>query len=293
VAAIDYTVDVIPTQIYTRTLNTNGTVSNVRGPISLSGIPAKRVYGGAFEFPSWFRSQYGVQQYAVGFGGYTSLMLQGGNISLGPAMYAVPDPASYSSGSTLSTSEFRTLLDFAPPNQYRGTRLTLPLNYFDGGGGTGAQQTGSNTRPTYPPLSSGSWLSPAADGTGWWTWGDHYEGAMFIDGTTKAGIVMLASVGMGATWYANSTLNYDNRAVELHVYDPAQVGAVAQGKTAITGVKPAAMGVLSQIVEPAGSIHFTGNGPNFAPAYDSVGKRLYVLSFGTGITGYHNRLHVY
>ena len=172
VTAIDYTASVIPTQIYTRTLNANGSVSNEQGPSASAEFPPSASTVEHWNFLRGFRPRVtGVPRYGVGFGGYTSLMLQGGNISLGPALYAMPDPAGYAPGSTLSTSEFKTLLDFSPSNQYRGTRLTLPLNYFDGGGGNGPQQAGSNTRPTFPPLASGSWLSPADDGTGWWTWG--------------------------------------------------------------------------------------------------------------------------
>ncbi len=65
-SAVDYTATAYPTAVYTRTLNSNGSVANVLGPVSLSGIPAKRVYGGVLEFPAWFRSQYGVAQVRCG-----------------------------------------------------------------------------------------------------------------------------------------------------------------------------------------------------------------------------------
>ncbi len=210
---------------------------------------------------------------------------------MGPTLYAMPDPAGYASGDTIPTTGFKTLMDSAPTGN-RGTRLSLPENYFDGGYPSVPQPTGPDTRPTFSPLSSGQWLSPAPDGTGWWVWGDHYEGAMFIDGPSKQGIVMLASVGTGKCWYANSTLNYDGRAAELHVYDPAHVGAVAQGTRNPDSVRPVSMAMLPNVAASWWT-NSTGNGPCFVPSYDPIGKKLYVLCFGAGIDAYHNRLYVY
>lgn len=74
-ACEDYTNIAHQVQIYTRTLNDNGTVSNINGPVGLQGINAKRVYGGAQAVPGWFSGAIaGVGPYVVGWGGYTSLV---------------------------------------------------------------------------------------------------------------------------------------------------------------------------------------------------------------------------
>ena len=59
VTAVDYTNVAYPVQVFTRSLNDDGTVTNVHGPIGLTGIPAKRVYGGVQPVPEWFQTQYG------------------------------------------------------------------------------------------------------------------------------------------------------------------------------------------------------------------------------------------
>lgn len=286
VTTVDYTNVTNPVQIFTRTLNDNGTVSNIRGPVGLQGINAKRVYGGAMALPAWFRQQYGVGPYAVGFGGYTSLMEQGGGVSMGPAVYAIPDPANFGDGAQIPTGQFKTLSDYGPSGN-RGKRITIPINYYDGGD----PRQNPNTPPTSPPLASAGWLSPGPDGLGWWVWGDHYEGATFIDGPNKSGVVMLAQVATGKAWYMTSTLNSDGRGAELHIYNPASFGAVANGQAALDSPKPSGMKHLPEVTQRWQA--FQGNGTMFSTAYDSTTRRLYILCFAGGGDVYTSRLHVY
>jgi hypothetical protein len=58
--SIDYgeTTAYYPTNIYTRTLNGNGTVSNLKH-VSLAGVSSKNAYGGAVQIPLWFSSDTG------------------------------------------------------------------------------------------------------------------------------------------------------------------------------------------------------------------------------------------
>lgn len=288
-SAVDYTVETIPGQIYTRTLNSNGTVSNIHGPIGLQGIAAKRMYGAATAIPAWFQSQYGVGPYAVGFGGYTSLMRQGGGAVLGPTMYCIPEPTSFAPRTEIPTAQYRIAMDYGIDK--RGIRLSVPENYFDGGDPR-PNPTGNNTRPTVPPVSTAGWLSPDVNGFGRFVWGDTYGGgATFVEGPTKRGFIMIASVGIGKCWYANSTLNFDARGAEFHIYDPTHLGQVIQGQRAKDAITPVGMKILGEMSQPWSRP--TGNGPGLAMTYDPLTQRLYILVGGGGIDAYHNRVLVY
>src|SRR5690606_14213038 len=130
-----------------------------------------------------------------GWGGYTSLVAQGGGASIGPTMYAVPDPEAVGNGATVGA---RTILDAA---HHRGVRKTIPTNYFDGGD----PRRNPSTRPTQPPVPECDWLSPNADVLGWMVWGDSYYNTGTWIGTTFAAV---ASLCKGACWYQSSTLAF-------------------------------------------------------------------------------------
>jgi hypothetical protein len=297
----DYTAINYPVDIYVRTLNDNGTVSNVVGPVGLSGLPAKRVFGGAQPVPLWFQQQYGVGPYVVGWGGYTSLVAEGGVASMGPTMYAIPDPASYG-GREVPVASYKTLMDNfggtvnrdwypsgSPTSYDRGSRLTIPINYFDGGD----PRENPTTPPTLPPLSSSQWLSPSPDGAGRFTWGDaYYNTGQWIDGPNKQGFIAIASLCGGRGYYMSSSLHYDSRVFELHVFDSAKLGEAAIGARPIWKVKPSSM---TQLTLPGlGATGLGGDSPlgNIGGAtYDPSTKRLYLL--GMGVNSYYNRLYVF
>lgn len=285
-SAEDYTAVVNQVAIYTRTLNDNGTVANIRGPVGLQGLNAKRVYGGAQPVPAWFQAQYGVGPYAVGWGGYTSLLAQGGGASLGPTMYFIPDPAGYSPNTEIPSGSYRKAMDCYTGD--RGSRVTIPLNYFDGGD----PRMNPSTPPTSPPLSTAQWLSPAADGFGRFVWGDsYYNTGMWIDGPTKQGFLMIASLGGGKCYYMNSTLNFDSRVFEAHIFDPARIGEAILGQRALSQVKPT---VMTQLNLPGMGYPWGGNSTtgNIAGAtYDAATRRLFLL--GRGVNTYFARLFVY
>jgi len=206
-----------PTRISTLTLGANGAVSNVK-TVSLQGITSKRVYGGVVPVPSWFQSQYGCGPYAVGFGGYTSLLLQTSKPSLGPELICIPDVAGYGNGAEIPSSAFKVLLDTAPGT--RGVRQTLPLNYFDGGD----SRPNPSTPPILAPLLNALWLSPNAQGLGWMVWGDsYYNNAVWIDTPTARGFLAVAALCSGKCWYQSSTLHFDGRTQEVHIWDPTSL----------------------------------------------------------------------
>src|SRR5690606_33217467 len=108
-SAPDYTGDegsLNPLGIYTRKLNSNGTVSDVKGPSGMTGITARRIFGGADKIPAWFQNNYNTGPYVIGFGGYASRMGVG-PISLGLTAYAIPDPDEAPASGLFATNQFR------------------------------------------------------------------------------------------------------------------------------------------------------------------------------------------
>lgn len=267
-----------PTRISTLTLGANGAVSNVK-TVSLQGITSKRVYGGVVPVPSWFQQQYGCGPYAVGFGGYTSLLLQTSKPSLGPELICIPDIAGYGNGAEIPSSAFKVLLDTAPGT--RGVRKTFPLNYFDGGD----SRPNPSSPPTSAPLASASFLSPNADGLGWMVWGDsYYNNAVWIDTPTARGFLAVAALCSGKCWYQDSTLHFDGRTQEVHIWDPASL--VKGPATTPTS--------MAELVLPRGNSQvFDGDVPasNISGVtFDATTNTLYLVGYPLGPDVYTGRL---
>lgn len=268
--------------IFTRALNSNGTISNLRGPIGLQGVGARQVYGGAQAVPQWFQSLYGVGPYVIGWGGYAS-RLGASPTSLGPTMFAIQDPVGYANGAYIPAGQFFTLMDCSS--------------------GSGANDWYSSGHPTtfdrgvrnasVKNLYEGTWQSPAPDGLGRWIWGDsNYNTGCWIDGTTKHGFITVPSFGSGNNWYETSTLNFDSRNFEIQVFDPSHLGEAKSGTRALWDVKPTNRWQISLADLGASG---TGNGPykNVGGAtYDKLTKRLYIYGIWLSTNAYC-RIYVY
>lgn len=313
-SAIDYNPNYEQGQIRSWILNANGTTSDAKGPIGLQGVHAKSFYGGCQRNPTWFQSAYGVGPFACGWGGYSSLVSNGA--SMGLTFFALPDPFSYPNGTEIPTGSFKTLANHdgaegadwysgggsAPTTNDRGRRLGTagicpanglpptygsPCNYHD----DPARLGNLSTPPTAPPSSGAQWLSPIPRGPyagqGRMTPGDTYHNTgVWIDGTDKTAFVAIASVGAGDVWYMSSNLWYDRWEFELHIFDPADLGAVAQGLKAPWSVQPVSVvklnlpGMGDASNSSAAPISTIGGG-----TWDPVSKRYYVIGCGaeTGI----------
>lgn len=287
-AARSYTSVVQPTQIYTRTLNDDGTTANLRGPMTLNGKHDRRVFGGAKAVPAWFQQQYGVDAYVVGWGGGTSLIMNGGGASCGPVMYTLPDPDAYQPNVAIPT---RTLMDFAPANQRRGARITVPINYMDGGDPRGSN---ASTPPTTPPGPGQLFPSPRPDGRSWWTACDSYWGTInWIDLPDKRGVVAVLSAWSDKVYYMSSDVHCDNMKFELHVFDPATLGEVAAGTRQPHQVEPASMVevLLPGLTNQGHKTHMTPGASISGATFDPIGRRLYL--FGAGIHAFTATSRVY
>lgn len=289
----DYTVSTAPCRLYTMTLGSGGAVSGVRGPIGLSDVSSKRTRSGILKVPASFQSSAGVGPYAIGLGGYTSLMEQGGACAMGASLYAIPDPANAPGDGLFKPGQYKVMA--ARGATPRGRRIWYgynfssqtgkgPINYFDGGD----SRPNPSTRPTSQPSSSGGWLSPASDGHARWLWGDRYVGGAWIEGQNKRGVVLVGDFGTGYGWYQSSALAWDGRTCEAHVFDPAHLADVVAGRRSASSVEPVAMAALPQTDSgPDGAY-----GRNCNAAYDPVGKRLYILKCAMS-GAYTARVYVY
>jgi hypothetical protein len=265
ISSIDYPSDTddVSTNIYTMTLvdnGLNGTVSNVKR-ISLQDVPDRRAGTGMLQVPASFQQRWNVPPYVVGLGSYQSRMGQRGEAAMGPSMYAIPDPAPLADGAVLPPSQYRVLASRG--NVPRGRRASLPDNQYD------------------------AYKSPGPDGLGYWTWDDGYYGGLFIDGPTKKGIVLVGVFMTGKTFYQESRTNAEGYVCEAHILDPEQAGLASRGGRS-TVLDPTSMRVLEE-TRRNGLV----NAPNAGVGYDITGKRLYVMTYGTGPNGYWNRVHVY
>ena len=113
-----------PSGIATMTLGPGSSVSNLK-VMTLQGISSKMVFGGVQPVPAWAQKALGCGPYAVGWGGYTSLMHETSRASLGPVFICIPDPDRYPNQATIPRSAFKVLLD---AGDSRGVRKTIPTN---------------------------------------------------------------------------------------------------------------------------------------------------------------------
>jgi hypothetical protein len=211
-SATDYTDRFEDAHVFTMTLNDDGTISDLHRAL-LKGIPERRVYGGCQPSPV---KGY---PYVCGWGGYTSTVMSAGGASVGPTMYAIPDPASVPDGKSISA---KVILDAADYQSNRGVRATLPVNYYDGGD----PRPNPSTPPTSPPVKGADWLSPNKQGQGWMVMSDSYYGTgMWIDTGAKRGFVLVASLCGGKCFYMSSSVWSETRVFEWHIFDPATLGS--------------------------------------------------------------------
>ncbi len=281
---IDYPDDtqaMLTVGISTRTLVDDGTVSNVKGEWGFANISQRRLYGGVQPVPAAFQSTYGVGAYCCGWGGYASRGNQGvgGGASLGPTMYFMADPSAQPPGNITGQTAMDCVAGWASPWY---PAQTAPSS-FDRG------VRNSSVAETFD-----LWTSPSPDGLGRWTWGDsHYNTGCWINGTNKQGFLLVPSFASGNAWYQSSTLNCDGRNFEIHIYDPAQIGAAVLGSVPIWNVKPTNRWVISLAGMGGPRV---GNGPfgNVAGAtFDATTNKLYL--YGTYLDGAtpNNRIYVY
>ncbi len=210
-------------------------------------------------------------------------MAQVSRASLGPELICIPDIAGYGNGAEIPSSQFKVLMD--TDLSHRGVRKTIPVNYFDGGD----PRQNPSSPPTSPPLTSAQWLSPNSDGLGWMVWGDsYYNNAVWIDGPNKQGFAAIAALGKGKCWYQSSTLHFDDRQFELHIWDSnSLMNGLLTRPTSMTELQ-VPRGIVPQPWE--GDVPMA----NISGAtYDATTSRLYAVGYPLGYNVYTGRLYSY
>jgi hypothetical protein len=246
-------------------LNDGTGVATGAGAWSLTNRPEKFNRGGFLEIPQWFANSYtGGKTLGVGFGGYYSII---GSGSFGPALAAIDHP-NIQSNPHLSSLANTALIGY-PYNS--NTRAERNPNYYS----------------TY---DGGAWN--ASNGVGYWSWSDEISGGgTWIDTASSGGVLILARLGQGNVYYANSHTNADSYSFEWMVYDPKDLADVAQGVKQQWQIQPKYRWNDSTLVG-AGNV---GSNMVGGMTYDETTGRLYVLVNGANYVGFepYPRMYVY
>lgn len=295
-----------------RKLLPDNTVSDFEGVWGFEGVSQRCVSGKVQKNPQWFQEDYSVGPYLYGMGGYSSLQVAGGLISLGLFALAGPDVTTYPVGdiayatgvvldSNIPDTDFKILADHrsgiqhddedstVPPAWDRGHRLTNPKNFYEATNpdmppnGPGPEQ--EEYYETHDPLPDSGWLSPASDGVGRWVWGDAYfNTGCWVDGDLKQGLVCVASLSNGWVGYVNSSLQGEFGAAEIHVFDPEHLGEVANNTRDPWNVQPIAMKNITPQLDSLGLGMYPRGEEQGGPVgatYVPEEKKLYILFTST------------
>ena len=130
------------------------------------------------------------------------------------------------------------------------------------------------------PKPDGQWLSPAPDGYGRFVGqGDrYYSSGLWIDGPSKQGFLTCFSGQGGWSGYVNSHGGNAYTASELHVFDPADFGAVVAATKNPWNVQPKAFLDLTPDVTALGGCNPGINSYPQGITFDLSTKLLYVYT---------------
>lgn len=190
--------------------------SAASGPWRLRGRSCKMAMGGILPLPEAFAERYCQgRRLAAGFGGYLSIATVG-PVSMGPALAAFsPDDLQPGGGSVPTTPLVGYPFNAQPYTApWRAERDPGYHTEFDGWNPRG--------------------------GKGWWSWTDMLaQGGVWVETPAVEGVLFLPTMGVGRTWYEQSTLHAEHAAHWWFVYDPADLALVAAGRRRQWQIQPA------------------------------------------------------
>lgn len=287
-----------------RNLADDGTASGFRGFFSLEGIGTRGHYGGMRRAPAWFVSAHSPgRPYMSGWGGYSSLYDQGLGASLGLLLAFLPDPRDYVDQPdyydltpTIPEEDFKLACDVRTGNTLtdwyaggfnsrtydRGIRVTTDYLTFYNAGAVQPRVSPSTNWQNTASSVGGDPLYPGRQ-----DWGDSPFGCLdWIDNDAgdrgEHGIVVEVTVNGGDAWYEASSLHNEDRYVERHLYDPADVAAVLAGSLPPWKLRPyAAWNITDEINsivnEFGGEAAGNESGAFVGACFDPVVNRRYML----------------
>lgn len=275
-----------PTQLWTCTLNDSTQTVDNKKHYMLDGVPDRRCGTGWVPVPASYQSAYGWGPIIAGTGGYYSKVGDNGQAALGLSLYSIPDPASYPTETTFTTSQYKVL---AARGSVSSRKKENALSY------------GLDSEGIYAKLGP--------DGMGFWDYTETYMCGALIDTDTKYGFFAVGNFTGGRNWYELSYIHWSWRIMECHIYDPGDLYRISQGNQ-LQPIEPlpqntfqfpetrqSGTGVNNQ--SPLLKTNFynaqTSEGAGAASAaYDSVGKVLYIMvNRGGEPNGFGNRLYAY
>jgi len=207
----------------------------------------KSFWGGVTRLPAGFAEKYtGGRTFGLGFGGYYSICA---STSQGPALAASaePDPA-------------EAALD------------AIPLLLYPWNGGHPAPRDGHYlmVRPNW------GGQQPESRARGTWTMCDHVGSGVFIDAPRGHAFVAFASLGTGRMGYDYGAIRRAGAANWWYVYDPEDLGKVAQGKKKPWEVAPFAREKMAYpSASPDGELTAA---PVVGACYDNEERVLYLFN---------------
>jgi len=223
------------------------------------------LYGGFTPIPEWFAASYtGGKTLGVGFGGYYSIVGNGGGFGPAVAAIAPPNP---------QVNPDRSGLDYVPLVGYeinsnkRAHRFPDYVSAFESSGGSpnattpyyiapdAPYPTSWNPQysctPTYPSTcnldanprcadpvfpagcattEAGQFFNYPPNSVGFWSWDYIFQGCTWIDTTDLGGLLCIGKTGTGAMYYNYSHPNYQGSNYLWMVYDPKDLASVAAGQ---------------------------------------------------------------
>jgi hypothetical protein len=226
-------------------LGDDGSMTHL-GPWRVDVGHFKAYWGGVKPLPKSFAEKYtGGRWLGVGFGGYYSICASASN---GPALAAAatPDPQK-------KTLDIVELLVYPHAKGFSAVR---DGDYFIANCSWGGKQPQSRTR-------------------GSWTMEDHVASAVFIDQPEGHAFIAFADLGTGRMGYDYGNIASAGDADWWYFYDPADLGAVAQGRKQPWEVQPHSRTKVDYPLA-AGQRGQTPPAPIYGSCFDEQTRLLYL-----------------
>jgi hypothetical protein len=215
-----------------------------KGSFRFANRSDKMTMGGVTAVPAWWRTRYGQTCNALaGWGGYWSA-IERGPVSMGPAATCFTLPtdadnlnAGYTSPKAVAN---RPVLGFpfsSSKTIHTAATKRINMNYWQ----------------TY---GWGWWPSKVTTSPGWWNPGDSvYQGCTWVDNTAVSGLMCFPMLQEGCNWYGSTAtpplsppcnatagkaaaLNSKKQSPWVFIYDPDDLGEVANGQRSQSSVQP-------------------------------------------------------